>query len=61
VPQYPQSRSNPVVHVVMRKNRSNGVGIAYRTVSDKWNPEMESTTNPKGFTHWMKLPEPPTD
>lgn len=35
------------------------VGIAYWTVSDKWNPEQESTSNPGGFTHWMPLPDPP--
>ena len=35
------------------------VGIAYWTVSDKWNPEMESVKAPYGFTHWMPLPERP--
>lgn len=37
------------------------VGIAYWTVSKKWNPECESTCAPEGFTHWMSLPDsPPT-
>lgn len=49
----------PIVYCILRRNRANGVGIAYRTVSDKWNPEMESTTTPKGFTHWIPLPPPP--
>lgn len=35
------------------------VGIAYWTVSARWNPEHESTSNPGGFTHWAPLPEPP--
>jgi hypothetical protein len=34
------------------------VGIAYWTVSQKWNPEQESTQSPRGFTHWMPLPPP---
>ncbi len=36
-----------------------GVGIAYWTFSECWNPERESTSNPDGFTHWMPLPEAP--
>lgn len=32
------------------------VGIAYWTVSGKWNPELESVGSPHGFTHWMPLP-----
>lgn len=31
------------------------VGIAYWTVSKKWNPEMESQKSPQGFTHWKPL------
>lgn len=37
------------------------VGIAYWTVSEKWNPECESTQAPEGFTHWIPLPEPPQE
>lgn len=33
------------------------VGIAYWTVSEKWQPEHESTENPTGFIAWMPLPE----
>lgn len=36
-----------------------GVGIAYWTVSEKWNPEAESQRAPDGFTHWTPLLEPP--
>lgn len=54
------SKTEPVVYCV---NRGNGgkisVGIAYWTVSEKWNPEMESSRCPAGFTHWMPLPCPP--
>ena len=37
------------------------VGIAYWTVSNKWNPEQESEACPQGYTHWMPLPPPPED
>lgn len=35
------------------------VGIAYWTVSNKWNPDIYSTKYPKGFTYWMPLPNTP--
>lgn len=35
------------------------VGIAYWTVSNKWNPEAQSRHAPTGFTYWMPLPPPP--
>jgi hypothetical protein len=52
-------KDEPVVYA-----RPNGperwhVGVAYWTVSQKWNPEAESRFAPYGFTHWMPLPEPP--
>jgi hypothetical protein len=52
--------NEPVVYC-KRKHCKSGfyVGIAYWTVSQKWNPECESTKNPEGFSHWMPLPEPP--
>lgn len=31
------------------------VGIAYWTVSQKWDPEAESQHAPAGFTHWKPL------
>jgi hypothetical protein len=37
------------------------VGLAYWTVSQKWNPEAESQEAPEGFTHWMPLPPPPQE
>lgn len=50
----------PVVYAVNRPGPGRwSVGIAYWTVSKKWNPEMESTQAPDGYTHWMPLPEPP--
>lgn len=36
------------------------VGIAYWTVSGKWNPEIKSEIYPEGFTHWLPLPKPPS-
>lgn len=50
----------PIVYARPRGNGKWGVGIAYWTVSDKWNPEAESQHAPEGFTHWMPLPHPPT-
>jgi len=35
------------------------VGIAYWTVSNKWNPEPCSPIDLQGFTHWMPLPGRP--
>lgn len=52
----------PIVYARPDRRRGAGhwhVGVAYRTVSEKWNPEMESTQNPGGFTHWIPLPDPP--
>ena len=56
------STDEPIVYarINTRSKRINWhVGIAYWTVSDKWNPEMESTRAPNGFTHWKPLGEPP--
>jgi hypothetical protein len=51
----------PIVYCRPNPRRKNfSVGIAYWTVSKKWNPEMESKQAPEGFTHWMPLPAPPT-
>jgi len=49
----------PIVYVKPKDGERFCVGIAYWTVSKKWKPEMESTQNLSGFTHWMPLPEPP--
>ena len=52
----------PVVYMRRKSGRKGWfVGIAYWTVSKKWNPEMESTQAPDGITHWTPLPEPPED
>ena len=55
-------RKEPIIYI-KRKEFKKGwfVGIAYWTVSDKWHPQYESIGNPKGFTHWQPLPEPPKD
>ena len=50
--------SEPVIYARPKRGRW-AVGIAYWTVSKKWNPEMESTQTPQGFTHWKHLGEPP--
>ncbi len=51
----------PIVYCSTHKTTKGkiGVGVAYWTVSDKWNPEMSSEYCKTGFTHWMPLPEPP--
>lgn len=48
----------PIVYCKPNPKGGWHVGIAYWTVSETWNPEMESTENPSGFTHWMPLPSP---
>lgn len=55
------TRAEPIVYCKENPNRSKNwhVGIAYWTVSEKWNPEAESICAPTGFTHWMPLPDPP--
>ena len=56
------SQKEPVVYARPDLKRGNGnwnVGIAYWTVSEKWNPEAQSERCPRGFTHWMPLPSPP--
>ena len=52
----------PIVYARPDLRRGPGrwhVGIAYWTVSARWNPECQSTFSPQGFTHWMPLPKPP--
>lgn len=50
----------PVLYL-RRTSNKNYIGIAYWTVSKKWNPEAESEHNPIGFTHWAPLPPLPTN
>lgn len=50
--------TEPVVYARPKSDGRWYVGIAYWTVSAKWNPEAESQYAP-GFTHWMPLPDPP--
>lgn len=57
--QHPCKHGEPIVYASPKGMGRFNVGIAYWTVSDKWNPEMESTHAPTGFTHWMPLPAPP--
>lgn len=51
----------PVVYARPNQRRPGcwSVGIAYWTVSQKWNPEAESQQAPAGFTHWKPLGDPP--
>ena len=52
----------PVVYARPHRSRRGvwSVGIAYWTVSQKWNPEQESVKEPAGFSHWKPLGLPPT-
>lgn len=49
----------PVVYIRPGRSTRWNVGIAYWTVSERWNPERETTSHPYGFTHWMPLPPEP--
>lgn len=54
-------KDEPIVYMKPDPRRGPGhwhVGIAYWTVSHKWNPEAQSRHAPEGFTHWMPLPPP---
>ena len=42
-----------------RDNKTWHVGIAYWTVSQTWNPKLNSSLDPDGFTHWLPLPSNP--
>jgi hypothetical protein len=55
-------KKEPVVYARPNPRRRGTwhVGIAYWTVSQKWNPECESLHEPNGFTHWKPLGLPPT-
>jgi hypothetical protein len=55
--------NEPVVYCRPNPGGTNNwhVGVAYWTVSKKWNPELESVKAPEGFTHWIPLPEPPKE
>lgn len=54
--------SEPVVYARPHHRKPGvwSVGIAYWTVSKKWNPEQESQHAPEGFTHWKPLGSQPT-
>ncbi|MGI9293441.1 MAG: DUF551 domain-containing protein [Pseudomonadales bacterium] len=50
----------PVVYARRKTGRKGWfVGIAYWTVSDTWNPELEASADNNEMTHWMPLPTPP--
>ena len=50
----------PVLYAKPGRDGRWSVGIAYWTVSEKWNPEMGSHSNGYlGFTHWKPLGAPP--
>jgi hypothetical protein len=57
----PPPHEEPVVYARPNPRRPGTwhIGIAYWTVSQKWNPEAESTQAPQGFTHWKPLGEQP--
>lgn len=55
-------RGEPVVYARPKPGKNKWhVGIAYWTVSDRWNPECESRHAPNGFTHWKPLGPTPNE
>lgn len=54
-------RKEPIVYARPDPGRHGKwhVGIAYWTVSQRWNPQMESEHAPEGFTHWKPLGDTP--
>lgn len=57
----PPPHDEPVVYARPHHRRPGAwsVGIAYWTVSQKWNPEAEAQRAPDGFTHWKALGDQP--
>ena len=55
------SHSEPIVYCRRKDAKTWHVGIAYWTVSKKWNPELNSTHALQGFTHWLPLPDVPDE
>ena len=56
------SHDEPIIYCISPKGHDRSqwnVGIAYWTVSEKWNPDIYSNKNYEGFTHWMPLPKHP--
>lgn len=55
-------QKEPIVYARPHSRRNGvwSVGIAYWTVSERWNPEHESQRAPQGFTHWKPLGDAPT-
>ena len=54
------SHDEPIVYCIPGAlNSMFHVGIAYWTVSKKWNPDIYSEKNKEGFTHWIPLPDRP--
>ena len=52
-------RGEPILYARPNKRRGKGqwsIGIAYWTVSEKWNPEFNCEHAPEGFTHWCPIP-----
>ena len=45
----------PVVYARPKGAGRWSVGIAYWTVSQKWNPELNSVLCPRGFTYYKPL------
>jgi len=54
-------KSEPIVYARPKGDGKWSVGIAYWTVSEKWNPEMGCESHPAGFTHWFSLGDPPKE
>lgn len=63
VKERPPEKGEPIVYARPNPRKSGvwSVGIAYWTVSQKWNPELNSEQAPTGFTHWKPLGQPPSE
>lgn len=53
--------NEPIVYCRRKDETTWHVGIAYWTVSQKWNPELNSEYAFNGFTHWLPLPDVPME
>ena len=47
----------PIICCMRKNERTWYVDIAYWTVSQTWNPGLNSVHAPQGFTHWLPLPK----
>ena len=53
------AHKEPVIYCQRKNKKPWRVGIAYWTASQTWDPQLNSSLDPKGFTHWLPLPSNP--